>query len=272
MKLSDQMVKLRLVLLTAAFALVGFVLEIGPVGGVFSLVNKHLHILEALSIELQTCGFLAYLALPASAFFGLHPMEEEPTPKEPPPGEPSLETGGHGEAAGEQVRVRPEFHQMRMIFIALGGYTLLKGISLIFMTRFNLNPAERLHLFNFGFFYVALAWLVMWQFLRWFAQRRRWVRLQAELVGVDITGIVAVLLMLVPLLFLINLIRGAVSAPLSLQIPTVLLYMTIAAASTVLWFARPFSLRRTIIGLLVCGGVMVLLTVALALLERSIAG
>ena len=188
MTLSDQQVKLRLVLLVTAFALVGFVLEIGPVGGVFSLVNKHLRIFEALSIELQTFGFLAYLALPASALVGLHPMEEEPTPKEPPPGEASLHPAGKGEAAREQVRVRPEWHQMRMIFIALGGYTLLKGCSLIFLSHFNLNPAERLHLFNFGFFYVALAWLVMWQFLRWYAHRRHWVRLQADWWGWISTG------------------------------------------------------------------------------------
>lgn len=272
MPLSDQIVKLRLVLLTAVFALAGFVLEIGPVGGVFSLVNKHLRIIDALSIEVQTLGFLAYLALPASALVGLHPFEEEPTRKDTPPVAAPLHTAPKGEAAGEQVRVRPELHQLRMLFTALGGYTLLKWLSLTLMMRFDLDPAERLHLFNFGFFFIALAWLMMWQFLRWFAQSRRWERLEVELVGVDISGVVAIIVLLAPLVFFINLFRGAVSAPLSLLITTALLYLTIAAAAALLWRARPSRLPQTIIGLYLCEGVIILLTILLAALELGIAG
>ncbi len=270
MKLTDQTVKLRIVLLTAAFALVGFVLEIGPVGGVFSLINKHQRIADALTLELQTFGFLAYLALAASAFVGLHPSEEEPTPKETPPGEPALKAAGKGDTAGEEVRVRPELHQMRMIFTALGGYTLFKGISLMLMAHYGIDIAERLRLFNFGFFYVALAWLVMWQYLRWYAQRRKWIRLQAELVGVDVTRVVAVIVLLTPLLFAINLARGVVGGAHVLEITAGLLYLVIVIAAILLWLSRPFTLRQTIIGLLICSGAIVLLTALLAILEFSV--
>ena len=269
MKLSDQAVKFRLVLLAAAFALVGFVLELGPVGGVFSLMNKHERIIDALSIELSAFGYLAYLALAASAFVGLHPTEVEPTPKEPPPGEPSLKAAGKGEVAGEQIRVRPELHQMRMIFIALGGYALLKGISLNLMAQNGVDITMRLQLFKFGFVYVALAWFVMWQFLRWFAQRRRWVRLQAELVGADITRVVAIIILLAPAFFAIELAYGTVKTQTTLLLPTLLLYLVVVAASLLLWRARPLTLRRTVIGLLVCGAVIVLLTCVLGVLEAE---
>ena len=61
--------------------LIGFVLEIGPVAGIFPVV-------VALSLELPTLGFLPYLALAASAAVGLHLSEEEPTPKEKKPEAP----------------------------------------------------------------------------------------------------------------------------------------------------------------------------------------
>ncbi len=261
MKPTDQAVKFRLVLLTAAFALVGFVLELGPVGGVFSLMNKHARIIDALSMEWSVFGFLAYLSLAASAFVGLHPTEEEPTPKEPPQGEPSLKTAGKGEVAGEQVRARPELHQMRMIFIALGVYALLKWISLnLLAAQYGVDMASRLQLFKFGFIYVALAWLVMWQFLRWFAQRRRWVRLQAELVGADITRVVAIILLLAPALFLIELVHGTVNMHFWLLFPTLLLYLVIVVVSWLLWHAHPLTLRRTVVGLLICSALIVLCT------------
>jgi len=269
---SDQTLKWQLVLLTAAFALVGFVLELGPVGGVFSLINGGRPIADGASIELQALGFLAYLALAASAIVGLHPNEDEPTPKEPPPGEPALKSANENETAGEQVRVRPELQQMRMIFTALGGYTLLKVISLMLMTHLGLNPAARLPLFNFGFFYTALGWLVLWQFLRWYAQRRRWVRLQAELVGADITPIVGVVIILEPLFFLISLASGRLHGSGTLLLLTGLLQLTILIAAAFLWFARPLTLKRTVTSLLICGGVIVVLTVMMAIIERSITG
>jgi len=267
MKLPDQTVKFRLVLLTAAFALVGFVLELGPVGRIFSLINKHERIIDALTIELSVFGFLAYLALAASAFVGLHMTEDEPTPKEPLPGEPSLKTAGKGEVAGEQIRVRPELHQMRMIVIALGGYALFKCLSISLMEQYGIDISRRLMLFKFGCVYVALGWLVMWQFLRWYAQRRRWVRLQAELVGADITRVVAIMLLLAPSLFAIELVHGTINTNLLLLLPTLLIYLVIMAASFLLWHARPLTLRRTVIGLLICGVLIVLLTGTLGVLE-----
>lgn len=271
MKPTDQTVKLRLVLLTAALGMLGFILEIGPVGGVFALINKGLRITTALSYELQALGFLAYLALAASAFVGLHPTEDEPTPKEKPPGEPALKSANESEVAGEQVRVRPDLHQMRMIFSALGGYALLKAVSLTLMTRFGLHAAQQLQLFNFGFFFTALGWLLLWQFLRWYAQRRRWIRLQAELVGADVNKVVAVIIMLKPLIFLVNLVRGEGSNGL-VTFTSLLIYLAVAGIAVLVWLARPLTLRRTLIGISLCGGVILLLTIVLAVLELYVTG
>ena len=260
-KISDQTAKLYLVLMTAALALIGFVLEIGPVAAVFPSV------LTALALELPTFGFLPYLALAASAAVGLHLFEEEPTPKEKPPATPGQPLP-EGEAVGQQVRVRPELHQSRMFFTALVGYALLKGVNLALMWQ----PAQAaginlLRAFSFGFVYVALGWFVMWQFLRWYARRRKWIRLQDELVGGDVTRIIAVVALINPVIFVVRdmvLQRLALSPPV---ITNLLLHLSLMAMAALLWYAHPVILRRTVAGLFAVGGAIILLTILQAILN-----
>lgn len=270
MKPSDQLIKLRLVLLVAIFSLVGFFLEIGPLGGAFSLPTGGVPIGNALSLELPALGFLAYFALAASAAVGLHLGETEPTPKEKDEKAGTLDAVGDGEMTGEAVRVRPELHQARMVFTALGGYILLKGISLGLMwqvaPRFDIERAALVQAFQFGFFYTALGWLVMWQFLRWFAQRRRWVRLQDELVGGNVLHVVAFTLLIKPIIYFFTL-RSLTLTPLTAM--SLLLHLMVIIAAIFLWTARPLMLKRTVAGLLVTGGIAIILTIALALFERT---
>jgi len=265
-KTNDQLAKTHLVLITAVLALVGFVLEIGPVAGaVFPTIAI------ALALELSTLGFLPYLALAASAAVGLHLTEEEPTPKEkksevPEAPQPTPE----GEMVGQRVRVRPDLHQMRMIFTALGGYAVLKGLTLALMwpqatVHYGILPEQLLYLFQFGFVYVALGWLVMWQFLRWYAQRRKWVRLQEELVGGNVTQVVALFVLIKPVINIGNIVVRFSPTP-SLVI-AILLNLAVIAAAWLLWAARPVTLRRTVVGLLTVGGVIILLTVIYAILK-----
>ncbi|HEY3378721.1 MAG TPA: hypothetical protein VGL77_14635 [Armatimonadota bacterium] len=278
MKPTDQTLKLRIVYLTAALSLVGFVLEIGPVGGVFSLANAGPTVWGALTLELSTLGFLAYLALAASAAVGLHLTETEPTPKEDKPDSRTpLEATSDGPPPEKaRTRVRPELHQLRMLFTALGGYALLKGISLALMwpqaTQSGISPGALVRALEFGFIYVALGWFVLWQFLRWYALRRRWIRLQDELLGVDVNRIIAVVLLIKPVVFFLTLaLRGEPGTPL-LLLMSALLHLAVVAAAALLWFAHPLTLRRTLIGLSATGAAIVLLTLVLIAVERSVAG
>jgi hypothetical protein len=261
-KPTDQTVKMHLVLITAALSLVGFVLEIGPVAGIFP-------VMVGLSLELPTLGFLPYLALAASAAVGLHISEEEPTPKEKKPETPDVQPTPEGEMVGQ--RVRPELAQMRMAFTALGGYALLKGINLALMwplaAQYGVAQEQLISAFQFGFVYTALGWFVLWQFLRWYAQRRKWVRLLEELVGGNATRIVAFVILIKPLINILNLIReGYTLNPLI--ITEVLLNLAVVAAAALLWSARPVTMRRTVMGLLTTGGVIVLFTVLRAFIQR----
>ncbi len=268
MKPTDQVVKLQIVLITAVLSLVGFLLEVGPVG-VFPLVSI------GLALELPTLGFLPYLALAASAAIGLHLPEQEPTLKEKPP-EPTttpLKATSEGEMAEGQVRtrVRPELHQSRMVVTAMGGFIVLKGLNLAMMWPLTASSGitfEQLtRAFEFGFIFMSVAWMIMWQFLRWFAQRKRWIRLQDELIGADINRIMAVVVLLRPLLYFgAAFFRGF---PYVSPLLTTLLELSVAAIAVLLWFARPLTLRRTITGLLIVEGVILLLTVALVIVERG---
>lgn len=269
MKPTDQTAKLHCVLIAAALGLVGFLLEVGPVGGVFSLTASGLPIFTGLTLELLTLGFLAYLALAASTAVGLHLSEEEPTPKEGPR-EPTEATAGAGPAVGERVAVRPELHQMRMYFTALGGYAILKGMNVLLLSRYGLTTGQLTRLFEFGFIFTALGWFVLWQFLRWYAQRRRWVRLQAELIGGDVTQLVAVAVLVKPLVFFFTTARNGL-APGLLTVLAVLLHLSIVATALLLWSARPLTLRRTLISLGVVGVAVLFLTLALAIAERLLA-
>jgi len=264
-KPSDQTAKLRLVSITAALSLVGFVLEIGPVAGVFPSVFL------GLALELPTLGFLPYLALAASAAVGLHLSEEEPTPKEKKPETPNVQPTPEGEMVGQQVRVRPELHQLRMVFTALGGYALLKGLNLALMwpqaIRYGIGPGQLLYAYEFGFVFVALGWFVMWQFLRWYAQRRKWVRLQEELVGGNVTQLIAVFILIKPFVNILTMILQRIT-PNPLVITAILLNLAVAAAAWLLWTARPVTMRRTVVGLLTTGGIIVLLTILRAIAER----
>jgi len=258
----DQTVKSYLVLITAVLALVGFVLEIGPVAGVFPSV------LTGLEMELPTSGFLPYLALAASAAIGLHLTEDEPTPKEEKPERAEGQPTPEGEMIGTRTRVRPEIHQLRMVVTALGGFALLKGVNLVLLWPSAQAAGINLPLtFRFGLFYMALAWLVMWQFLRWFAQGRKWIRLQDELVGGNVTRVVAPLILIAPLLYVISLLtqRMVLTPPV---ITTILLQLTLVAAAAFLWYAHPRALRRTIFGLLLLGGLIFVLTGMHAMVER----
>lgn len=282
MTLTDKTVKWRIVLLTAAFALIGFVLEIGPVAGIFSLVNNGPAISAALTMELTALGFLAYLALAASAIIGLHISENEPLQQEQHEaahGErPPSPMAGKGVPAREQtqVRARPELHQLRMLFTALGGYAVLKWISLLLMgpaaQRNGLSQGALLHLFQFGFMFVALGWFVLWQFLRWYAQQRKWIRLQNELLGVDVTRILAIIILFQPVMFLITSATRGTLLVGALGVVTLLLEATVVALAVILFLARPSRLRRTLIGIGVTGGIIVVLTVIMAFAERTITG
>jgi len=265
-KTSDQTAKTHLVLITAALSLIGFVLEIGPVAGIFPVII-------GLSLELPTLGFLPYLALAASAAVGLHMSEDEPTPKEKKPETPEVQPTPEGEMVGQRVRVRPELAQMRMVFTALGGYALLKGINLALMWPLattqgsGILPEQLLSAFQFGFVYVALGWFVLWQFLRWYAQRRKWVRLQEELVGGNVTRVVALVILIKPVINILLLVKD--SHTLSpLLITEVLPNLAVMVGAWLLWSARPVTMRRTIVGLLTTGGVIVLLTIARSFIER----
>lgn len=256
---------MHLVLITAVLALVGFVLEIGPVAGaIFPSIAI------ALALELSTLGFLPYLSLAASAAVGLHLNEEEPTPKEKTPEVPeATQPTPEGEMVGLRVRVRPDLHQMRMIFTALGGYAALKGLNLALMwpratVQHGILPEQLISLFEFGLVYVALGWLVMWQFLRWYAQRRKWVRLLDELMGGNVTQVVAIFLLIKPILNIGGIIRITLNPSL---IVALLLNLAVIAAAWLLWAARPVTLRRTIVGLLTVSGVIILLTVIYAILR-----
>ncbi len=284
MEQTDATRKYRIVLIVGAMALIGFFLEVGPLGGAFSLANSGLPVSNALTIELAALGFLAYLALAASAAVGLHLGEEEPTPKEkekpeesPAPPEPiigKIEMPPEPNGAAEGIRVRPELHQMRMFFTALGGYSLLKGISLSLMlgpaAQYGVGLAPLLQAFSFGLLVTAIGWFLLWQFLRWYAIEKRWVRLQDELVGGDVFRAIAVVLLLKPVLFAYGLVTGAVPVTGVLLALTGVLYLAPVVAAYLLWTSSPKTYRGTLRGLAITGGLAALLTLALALVERMV--
>lgn len=283
MEQTDATRKYRIVLIVGALALTGFFLEAGPVGGAFGLYNASLPVNTALSLEMAALGFLVYLALAASAAVGLHLGEEEPKPKpkakddeEREPIVPvigTVEMPPEPEGAAEQVGARPELHQMRMFFTALAGYAVLKGISLTLMygamAQSIANPAVvSLKAFTFGLLFTAIGWFLLWQFLRWYAQEKSWVRLQAELVGGDVFRAIAVVLLYKPAVFLFRLATHQVDIAGLPLLLTGLLFLTLVAAAVLLWTSRPTTFRRTLAGLGVTGGVAAALTLALALVER----
>ncbi|OPZ83196.1 MAG: hypothetical protein BWY76_02387 [bacterium ADurb.Bin429] len=284
MEQTDATRKYRIVLIVGALALIGFFLEVGPLGGVFSLANSGPPVSSALALELAAFGFLAYLALAASAAVGLHLGEEEPKPKpkekdeeRPAPPEPiigTVEMPPEPEGAAEGVRVRPDLHQMRMFFTALAGYSLLKGISISLMlgaaAQYGIGLAALLRAFSFGLAFIAIGWFLLWQFLRWYATEKKWMRLQEELVGGDVFRAVAVVLLLKPAFFLYGLLTGAVPASGLLLLLTGLLYLTPIAAAWLLWVATQDTFRTTLRGLAITGVIAVTLTVILATVEQAV--
>jgi hypothetical protein len=246
------------------------------VGAAFSLVVGGAPVGIALSLQLAALGFLAYLSLAAAAAVGLHLGETEPKPKkedreEEEPGPTRVEMDGDG-AVGERVAVRPELHQMRMLFTALGGYTALKSLSLLFLypagQAYDITAAVLSKAFSFGFFFVAFGWFLLWQFLRWYAHEKEWVRLQDELVGGDVSRVIAVVILLKPVIFTANLLSGVYAWSTLLTPLALLLQAALIAAASILWFARTATLRRTLTALAIVGAVIVLLTLALAVMER----
>lgn len=276
-KPTDQQKKWRLVFWATGFAFIGFVLEIGPLGGIYSLLNSGPPVLTALLDELAALGFLAYLSLPAAALIGLHISEDEVTPKEDGDEQEQFSSSQDGEGVIEKVRVRPELHQLRMLATAIIGYSLFKIISLMLLFRvvepYGLSSISLVQLFNFGFGFVALGWLALLQFLRWYAQKQKWTRIRDELIGVDISRILAVLILLRPLGYLISVINHGRLLYGATSYLTLALVLTVFAASVILWFARPYTLQRTIIGLASCGVLLVILTVVLGVVEHlSVSG
>lgn len=268
MKPSDQTVKLRIVLATAALALVGFVLEVGPAGGAFT------SIVVGLAIELPALGFLPYLALAAGAAIGLHLSETEPTPKADTGEIPPAQTAASGEVAGQRVRVRPELHQFRMFAAALGGYVLLKGMGFALMVprarAYGLGPDDLTQALQFGFFYVALGWFVLWQLLRWFALRRRWVRLQEELVGSDVARMIAAVILIKPAIFFVTMAFGGGKPLAHMEIVLwTLVHLAVVMGAVVLWQARPHLLRRAVVGLLTTGAIILVLAIVQLILELT---
>lgn len=268
---SDQTLKLSIVLATGVLALTGFFLEVGPVGGAFQLA------LLGFQIELPALGFLAYLALAASAVVGLHISEKEPVAKEEEAEAPTAKPG-QGEAARERVRVRPELHQLRMFITALGGFVLLKSLSIALMWQTSLarSPvtlSQLIQAFQFGFFFTALGWFVLWQFLRWYAERRRWERLQRELVGANVTRIIAVVVLIKPLVYFISFALNSLPpASMEQRSLALLLHLAVVFGAVVLWAARPRRLRQAVIGLFITEAIIIALTVYLAVAELRIVG
>jgi len=272
MKSTDQIIKWRLVLLTAVFSLLGFVLELGPVCGVFSLVSQGRPIFTGLTMELTSLGFLGYLALAAAAAVGLRASEEEPISKKVKMPDPSgsLPTLGNGDSVQMRERVRPELHQLRMLLTGLGGYVILKGCSLVLMwplaLRAGLTVGMLIRLFQFGFLYVALGWFAIWQYLRWFAQRRKWLRLQDELVGADVSTFLALIILMRPIVYGVLLPTHGLSLHLQ-PILALLLQLAIAGFAVIIFLSRPYLLRWTRIALSVNASIMLALTIALAIAE-----
>ncbi len=263
MESMDRQRKLQLVLITAAFSLVGFLLEVGPVSGVFTSPAL------GLSLELPALGFFAYFALAASAAVGLHLGEDEPIVRKP---EEEEATPSTREAVRERVRVRPEMHQLRMFFTALGGYTVLKAISLLALapaaSLYNIGANDLMRVFIFGFAFVALSWFVLWQLLRWYAESRGWTRLRDELIGGSVTPMIAVVLALKPLIFFVNSLRQhqLFTGPRSTLI--IVLHLLVLILAVLLWRVRPATLRSTTIGLLATGGAIAVMTVLLAIVDH----
>lgn len=271
-KLTDQQKKWRLVFWATGFAVIGFVLEVGPLGGIYSLLNSGPPVFTSLLAELAALGFLAYLSLPAAALIGLHINEDEVTPKEGSAEEGKFSASQDGDGVIQKVRVRPELHQLRMLATAIIGYSLFKITSLLLLYRgvesYGLSPISLVQLFNFGFGFVALGWFALWQFLRWYAQKQQWTRIQDELIGADMSRILAVLISLRPLVYLISVItHGSLLYSVASYL-TLGMVLTVLAASVILWFARPYTLKRTIVGLASCGVLLVLLTVWLGIVEH----
>lgn len=272
MEQSDQTRKMRIVLITGLFALVGFVLELGPVGGAFSLQLGGLPIFNALSLELVGLGFLAYLALAAAAAVGLHLGEEEPKPKEgQPPEEAAPSMVNPREGAAEGVRVRPELHQLRMLFTALVWYGVLKAVSLAIINGYLPSPGVAFTAFSFGLLFTAAGWLLLWQFLRWYAMEKRWIRLQDELIGGDVSRAIAILILIKPAAFAYGLAMRQLTWDSRLSPFTLALELLLVAAAVVLWGSRPATLRRTLTALAVIAVALTLVTLVLAFMERQVA-
>jgi len=283
---SDQHIKLRIVLYCALFGLLGFLLEVSPVGGVFGSSLGGPPVFTAFTWELQSLGFLAYLALAAAAAVGLHLAEKEPVPKEPE------EKKQDGDAAQRQPspfapempeapdvaertypRVRPETHQLRMMASALLGYSALKWMSLTLMgQRFGLDLGHLSRLFETGLIFTALGWLLLWQFLRWYAAERQWIRLQEELIGGDVARPVALAILIKPLLFAYAVLANPLLVAGTRGLLVILLYLSLSALAVILWHARPGQLTRTLSTLAGAGIVFFLITLALGIVEQRLSG
>lgn len=267
----DRVRKLHIVLVAAGYGLVGFFLQAGPLGNVFTLLNGAPTVFSALGMLLTACGFLAFLTLAGSAAVGLHLGEDEEKPGDPEK-EPTAVI--EDKPADEiRVRMRPELHQLRMIITALGGYIVLQSASLtVLHFRDRVEIGALVALFNFGLFYTAVGWFLLWQFCRWYAQQKRWLRLQDELVGMDSVRLVAVVLAVKPLIFLFTLPAKITQAPALLLSLSSLSYALWAAAAVLIWLSRRETMRLTAILLAIAGAILVLLTLVMGIVEMTIIG
>jgi hypothetical protein len=270
--MTDQERKLNIVLITTLWGLLGFVLECGPVGGVFGLALSGPPVTAGFTVELQSFGFLAYLALAAAVTLGLHLGEAEPTLREPTPDELRRDPEAGPVADRTFPRVRPELHQLRIMATALLGFTALKLVSLAWMSaRFEdiIGIGGITRLFEFGLVYIALGWFLFWQFAREYAASRQWARMVNELMGGTVSKAVAVVALVKPLWYIVAGLRDPRLLAGTVGILTLALHLSLVLIAVVLWTARPTTLRRTLYGLEASGGVVLVLTVLLAIVEQQ---
>jgi hypothetical protein len=265
--MNDKALKLQIVLVTASLALVGFFLEVGPVGGAFGLAVGGRPVLVGLTLGLQGFAFLPYLALAMSAAVGLHMGEDEPRPEPEDEDRRPTKPGQADAKPAPRARVRPDLFQLRMIVTAILGFVALKGMSLALAwptaVGLGVTPATLTRTVTFGLAFTAIGWFILWHLLRWIAAQQQWVRLRDELVGVDAQRVLAGAIAIKPVWFLLT---GATAAVLLGVIGalSIALFLAVGAAAVALALAVPARPRDTVVAL---GGISLLivaLTIALA--------
>lgn len=251
---SDIVVKKKAIMVVALISLFGYILEMGPIGHAWQLT------ILGFGYTLPVLGFLPYLSLTMSAAIGLRVTEHEYRHKEDEEEEDmEINITSEGEAVREKVAVKPDLHQLRMIITALGGYAILRVISNFFLS--SMYPTvyfnSLVNGFEFGFYYTAFSWLVLWQFMRWFTLLHKWRRLYQELVGSDINKFLAIVIGGTVLFSLYRCINEGFSFAVA-DILKILIIISLGGIAYLIWHSRPFNLSKTLIN---SGWIVLLITV-----------